>query len=110
MSLSIYHIIFLSLGLLLAWYFFSELKVRELTLHAARKHCQLMQVQLLDQSVGLYRVWFKRGTDKRLHWWRNYQFEFTSTGEERYQGFIIVLGNRVESIDLGVHKIPDQES
>ena len=56
MSLSIYHIIFLSLGLLLAWYFFSELKVRELTLQAARKHCQLMQVQLLDQSVGLCRV------------------------------------------------------
>ncbi|MBQ77717.1 MAG: hypothetical protein CL692_03945 [Cellvibrionales bacterium] len=110
MSLSIYHILFLSLGLLLGWYFFSELKVRELTLQAARKHCQLMQVQLLDQSVGLYRVWFKRGADKRLHWWRNYQFEFTSTGEERYQGFIIVLGNRVESIDLGVHKFPDQEN
>lgn len=89
-------------------YFFAELKVREIALAAARKHCEQMAVQLLDQSVGIYRVWLKRGTDGKIHIWRNYQFEFTSTGDERYKGNIITLAGVIESIQLQAHKMPKQ--
>jgi hypothetical protein len=65
-----------------------------------------MSVQLLDQSVGIHRVWLKRGSDNRLYIWRNYQFEFASTGDERYKGHVITLGDLVESVQLDVHKVP----
>jgi len=61
---------------------------------------------LLDQSVGIHRVWLKRDSDNRLRIWRNYQFEFTSTGDERYKGNVITLGEQVETVQLQVHRVP----
>ena len=110
MSLSLSHIFILLTVFALAWYFFSELKVREIALNAARLHSDKMDVQLLDQSVGVHRVWLKRGRDNWLHIWRNYQFEFTSTGDERYKGHVITLGEWVESVQLPVHRAPASQS
>jgi len=110
MSLSLSHIFILLTVFALAWHFFSELKVREIALNAARLHSDKMDVQLLDQSVGVHRVWLKRGRDNRLHIWRNYQFEFTSTGDERYKGHVITLGEWVESVQLPVHRAPASQS
>jgi len=106
MSLSFSHIIILLVGFAVAMYFFSELHVREIALNAARSHSDELNVQLLDQSVGIHRVWFKRGRDNRFHIWRNYQFEFTSTGDERYKGHVITLGEQVETVQLQVHRVP----
>ena len=110
MSLSLSHIFILLAVFAVAWYFFSELKVREIALNAARLHSDKVDVQLLDQSVGVHRVWLKRGRDNRLHIWRNYQFEFTSTGDERYKGHVITLGDWVESVQLPVHRAPTSQS
>lgn len=110
MSLSLSHIFILLAGFAVAWYFFSELKVREIALNAARLHSDKVDVQLLDQSVGIHRVWLKRGRDNRLHIWRNYQFEFTSTGDERYKGHVITLGEWVEAVQLPVHRTPTQQT
>ena len=106
MTLNVSHIFILLVGFAIARYFFSELRVREIALNAARSHSKEMSVQLLDQSVGIHRVWLKRGSDNRLHIWRNYQFEFASTGDERYKGHVITLGDLVESVQLDVHKVP----
>jgi hypothetical protein len=106
MTLSLTHILILLSGFGAALYFFAELRVREIALESARAHCTKMGVQFLDQSVGSYRVWLKRGKDKKLHIWRSYQFEFASMGDERYTGNIITLGKLVESIQLQAHKLP----
>ena len=50
-----------------------------------------MDLQLLDESVALRALWFKRSPDGQLRW-RSYNFDFTSTGDDRYQGRIILLG------------------
>lgn len=106
MTLSLTHILILLSGFGAAIYFLAELRVREIALEAARAHCTKMGVQFLDQSVGSYRVWLKRGKDNKLHIWRSYRFEFTSTGDERYTGNIITLGHLIESIQLQAHKLP----
>jgi len=106
MTFTLSHIFILLACLAVAMYFFSELHVREIALKAARLHSDELNVQLLDQSVGIHRVWLKRGRDNRLHIWRNYQFEFTSTGDERYKGHVITLGEQVETVQLQVHKVP----
>lgn len=108
MTINLTHIFILLAGFCAASYFFGELRVREIALAAARKHCEQMTVQLLDQSVGIHRVWLKRGADNKIHIWRNYQFEFTSTGAERYKGNIITLAGVIESIQLQPHKVPNQ--
>ena len=110
MSFTLSQLFILLACLAIAIYFFSELHVREIALKAARQHSDELSVQLLDQSVGIHRVWLKRGGDNRLHIWRNYQFEFTSTGDERYKGHVITLGEQVETVQLQVHKVPVHSS
>ncbi len=106
MTFNLFHLGLLLLGFAYASYFYSALRVREFALIAARRHCNDMKVQLLDQSVSANKIWLKRDGDGQLHVWRNYQFEFTSTGGERYFGNVITLGKQVIHIQLEAHRLP----
>ena len=64
-----------------------------------------MNVQLLDDGLALKGFWFKRNPKGSLALWRRYNFEFTSTGNERYSGQIIMLGRLVETIRLAAYRI-----
>lgn len=79
--------------------------VKESALRAARAHCQSFEVQLLDESVVLRGFWFKRDAGGVLRVRRSYEFEFTSTGDERYHGCIVMLGQLLESIQLQPHRL-----
>jgi len=80
-------------------------KAREVALKHVRKRCNEMDIQLLDESVALRAIWLKRDESGRLHLWRRYHFEFTSTGDERYSGQVITLGYRVTGFDIAPHRI-----
>lgn len=84
-------------------------EVRELALRKARAHCRDLGLQLLDDSVARRNLWVKR--DDRGHWriWRSFHFEFTATGEERYEGRVVTLGRRVESVQLPPHRFADED-
>lgn len=90
-------------GVVLFWY--RGLAVRERALVAVRRHCDEMNLQLLDQTVALRSLWIGRNTAGRLSLRRRYGFEFTSTGDERYQGQISFLGNKVETIHTDAHRL-----
>lgn len=83
---------------LLAWYWFSGTRVRELAIAAARRSTKMADVQLLDQSVALARVSLSR--DRRGRWriWREYRFEYSRDGLSREMGQIIMLGPRLEAV------------
>jgi len=36
---------------------------------------------------------------------RRYEFDFTSTGEDRYQGEIVIFGRHIEHIKLDTHRV-----
>jgi hypothetical protein len=78
---------------------------REIALRAVEDHCREMDVQWLDQHVALRGFWLKRNHQGRLCGWRSYKFEFSSTGEERYEGKVILLGRAVESVQLQAHRL-----
>ena len=59
-----------------------------------------MDLFLLDEYVALNGQWLKRDEHGKLKVWRSYQFEFSSTGDERYAGKAIMLGRQVLSIQL----------
>jgi hypothetical protein len=71
------------------------------------RHCQQLNLQLLDYSMVITGYRPVRNTHGNLVIQRTYQFEFTSTGARRHQGLIVLLGSQVKSIDLEAYIIPD---
>ncbi|MBA3981433.1 MAG: DUF3301 domain-containing protein [Alcanivorax sp.] len=78
--------------------------VRERALLATRLRCQREGVVLLDQTVALRQTRLARDADGRLRMRRVYQFEFTVTGGERYQGETTMLGLSPRHIMLPPHR------
>lgn len=95
----------LTLVTLVCMHWWQGQKVKEIALRHTRLYCKEQSLQLLDDSIGLRAFWFKRDEGGRLRSWRSYVFEFTATGDDRYRGRIILLGNKVTSIQLEPHRI-----
>ena len=86
------------------WYWWRAKAIKDSVLAAARNYCKRMDVMLLDDAVYLRGLWFKRDRQGQLRVWRRFLFDFTTTGEERYLGRIIMLGQQVEHIELQAHR------
>ena len=82
------------------WYWSYSQKVKQLALRASKKRCQEAGVQLLDHSVVLHRVGFRKNLSNQWKLIREYHFEFTSTGENRYLGRVIMQGYHLISSEL----------
>jgi len=71
----------------------------------ATRHCQQLGLQLLDQSMVIRGIWPFRDANGKLNLRRRYQFEFSSIGDRRYQGMLVLAGLRLQSIELEAYKI-----
>ncbi len=85
---------------LLAWYWQSTMRAWENAREAAALACQRAGMQLLDDTVALQRLWWRRDRTGRLRTERIYHFEFTDTGSTRRLGRLIMLGWRVEELHM----------
>lgn len=95
------------IGLFITFYFYwsSSQRVKEIAFQATRSYCNKMEVQMLDGYVALNKLRLRRDECGKIRVWRRFLFEFTSTGEERYNGQITLLGGKVLSIQLDPHRI-----
>lgn len=100
--MDVFWLLFLSVVL---FYWWNAQGVKQQVVAAVKKHCQAMDVQLLDDGVVLRRVWLKRDHRGYVKLQRCYSFEFSSTGDERYQGEASVLGRHIEEILLAPHRL-----
>lgn len=91
--------------ILLGWYWFNAQGVKEIAVQATKAYCTKINVQMLDDCVAMRKLWFKRDTYGSMQLWRSFSFEFTSTGEERYNGQIVMLGNKILSIESEPHRM-----
>jgi hypothetical protein len=82
-------------------------KIKGLALSFVYQYCKDQNLQLLDQTMVLKGLWPYRDDQGSLRLRRRYGFEFTSTGQERYEGIISLAGMRMLSLDLDAHIIPD---
>ena len=98
-------IIFIGLICLAYGYWFNAQKAKEIALGAASAHCLAMDVQMLDGYVALNGIWLKRDKLGKIQLRRSFLFEFSSTGNERYNGTLLMLGRRVESIYMDTYRI-----
>ncbi len=94
----------LLLAVLVVWYWWRAKAIKDSVLQAALSYCRKMDVMLLDDAVYLRGLWFKRDPGGQLRVWRRFLFDFTSTGEERYCGRIIMLGQRIVHMELDPHR------
>ena len=90
-------------------YWSSAQRVKEIAFQATRSYCLKMEIQMLDGYVALNQLRFKRDERGKIRVWRSFNFEFTSTGEERYNGRIILLGQQILSIQLDPHRISRED-
>lgn len=98
-------LIALLLGAYLYW--FNGQQPKEIALKAVRAHCSNLEVQMLDEYVALNSIRLKRDQAGKIRLQRTFLFEFSSTGNERYNGACIMLGRRVESIQMEPYRIDD---
>ncbi len=105
-DLSTLFIVFLIV--LVSYFIWKGMVERENTLMAIRQHCRQQGLQLLDENIALHRLWFKRDASGQLRSWRSYRFEFSSMGDERYQGKVDVLAGRVIDIQLEPFRLPSE--
>jgi hypothetical protein len=98
-------VLWLTLIAIVVFYWRGALLVKERAFIAAQKRCAEMEVQLLDESVYLRRLWFKRNEIGRLLLWRAFYFEFTVSGADRYFGRVIMLGSRITQVELDAHRV-----
>lgn len=74
--------------------------VKAFALQKVRKYCEQHGLQLLDETLVLRRFWPARSEQGSIALRRQYRFEFSSTGEYRYKGRIVLLGYRVSSVQV----------
>ena len=102
------------LGLLLlattAWLWYDSLHVRETAVSAARSACQSEGLLLLDDTVAIQRVSLGRDDNDVMRIRRAYGFEYTDTGNDRRNGHMVLLADRVLVIHLGPGNIPEQRT
>jgi hypothetical protein len=75
----------------------------------ATRHCEQFNLQLLDQSMVIKGFWVERTAGGSLSVRRRYQFEFSSTGEQRYLGLLTMLDSRLKSIDTETYQLPHSD-
>ena len=91
--------------ILLGWYMWQAQKSREQAREMASSYCKQLELQLLDDTVVLSRIRFKKSQPGRIKISRTYQFEFSSMGNERYHGSLELLGNQMVDISLDAHRV-----
>lgn len=101
--LNLQWIICLALLALAVVYWRHSLQLKERAYRAARKRCEELNLQLLDDSVYLRRIRPKRNHHGRLVLARQFQFEFTVSGGERYRGYVLMLGPLLQAVELQPH-------
>lgn len=89
----------------LAVFWWNTMGIKQQAYDVARRHCQDLNLQLLDQSVMLKRVRLRRNQAGGLSLLRVFVFEFASTGDERYHGEIQLLGRALVDVHVDLHKI-----
>lgn len=95
-------------GLVILWWWRS-IKRREYAQFQAKQYCKRIELQWLDQNLVQKKSRFRR--IGRFYWQieRYFQFEFSTTGEHRYSGYVVLLGERLSQIITDPYEKPEKD-
>lgn len=89
----------------LAWLWFDSLRARDAGVLAVRQACDADGLQLLDETVAIAGLKPARNDDGQLLLQRVYEFEYSDTGNNRRRGSVVMLGDRVIVLNLGLRLV-----
>jgi hypothetical protein len=92
-------------AVLVGWFWLDSLRAREIALGVCQAACAQRQVQFLDQTVALKKLslrWPAQGLRLR----RVYRFDFSEEEVGRQTGSLIMLGQDLVEISLGLPQHP----
>lgn len=98
----------LLLGLLLAalgWFWYDGLRALEAARRAGRHACGRAGVQFLDDTVASVKLELGRDEFGRTVLRRIYRFEFSDTGDNRLEGRVVLLGAKVEAVEMEPYRL-----
>lgn len=79
----------------LAWNWWADRRAADAATRVAQRACEQAGVIWLDQNVQRVRKRLARNDEGRLGWRRDFDFEFSASGQERQLGRVSLLGERV---------------
>lgn len=89
----------------LVWLWWDGLGAKEIARAYCMRLCREHDVLFLDDTVALARMRLRRDAGGTLRLYRRFNFEFTSDGEQRYQGYVELLGERVIHTEMEAYRI-----
>ena len=89
---SLYDVILFLIFLLLIMYWWRISEQKTFAIRNAREYCQGRNVQLLDQTLVFKGMRLEKANNKHRKLCRVYEFDFSSEGENRFTGKIILSG------------------
>ena len=92
------------------FYWLDSIRAKEIATARSREACKKVSLEFLDETVSIKKVRLRRNSRGRLNFYREYQFEFTSTGEHRYKGIVKLLGKHLIDIEMEPYQITDAEN
>jgi hypothetical protein len=82
------------------WFWYDSMRSRERAVALGRRACEREGLQFLDETVLCTRTRPARDVDGRARLRRVYRFEFSDDGTNRRAGHLVLLGTRLESLEL----------
>jgi hypothetical protein len=70
-----------------------------------QQHCKTLNLQLLDEGMVIKNIRPIRSPGGSLVLRRSYQFEFSSIGDQRYKGLIVLEGFRLIDISFDAYRV-----
>lgn len=88
-------------------YWLDSIRTKEIATEKASSACKKVMLEFLDQTVAIKKVRLRRDISGRLTFYREYQFEFSSTGEFRYKGIVQMTGHHLSGVKMEPYQIHD---
>ena len=82
------------------YYWFDSIRAKENATEHAKNACNKILLEFLDDTVLIEKVRLRRNTQGHLAIYREYEFEFSSTGEFRYKGQVRLLGKYLIDVEM----------
>lgn len=89
------------------YYWLDSIRAKENATIHAKNNCKKFMLEFLDDTVLIKKLRLRRNVQGHLSLYREYEFEFSSTGEFRYKGQVRLLGNSLINVEMEPYQFND---
>ena len=91
------------------YYWLDSIRAKENATEHAKNACKKVLIEFLDDTVLIKKVRLRRNSQGHLSIYREYEFEFSSSGEFRYKGRVSLLGKYLIDVEMYAYKVHEEQ-